>query len=311
MTLETLAGCTLRPVSDIDAALDLWASVFPVSRKDFAEFVHSDPWRREGDILGAFDGGELVSAVGLIRRPLRWRGETIWCGGIGAVATREDQRRHGLSRALLSQMIEKMETERIAFSLLFTDIHSHYSKLGWKLVETPQPIVTLGQTLPYASEAEEIEKPWDNLFRLYEHFPQPYLALERGEFHFCAASVERWENMQGRVLRLGDAGYVVVRRLEGQEHLSVIELVARDAESEEALVVSAARAAQRDGYAWLEFDGVPPLGQMELVRRLGDVGPEVNKKKMFRNVSLPEEEYTEITRLYSEGRAVWWRADSF
>lgn len=311
MTLTRVAGCDLGAVRDMEEALDLWAEAFPVGRGSFEEFLQSDPWRRAGDTLGAFDSGELVSTVSLARRELRWQGGTIWCAGIAAVATRERWRRRGLSRALLAMMLEKLQQERFAFSMLYTDVTGHYLPLGWRIVLTPQPVVTLEERLPDAPEPEEMTGEWDGLFRLREHFPAPLLALERGEFHFHACSTRRWKNMRAHVLRLADAGYLVARPLENKDRLAVTEIVAMDERSEEALVVGAGKLARRLGCAELEFEGLPPFGQGELVRRLGRVRDEVNARKMFRNVSLSEEDYRGIVELYHDGRAVWWLTDSF
>src|SRR3982751_5878395 len=112
----------LRPIgpSDYLQALELWDIAFTPGRAYFERYFRDDPWYQEGDCVGAFEGERLVSAVHLCRRPLEWAGRTVWCGAIANVATHPDFRRLGLSRDLLRLTTQRMETEGMDFSMLFT-----------------------------------------------------------------------------------------------------------------------------------------------------------------------------------------------
>lgn len=299
-----------RPLTpaDQEAALALWDQVFKPGRGYFERYFNDDPWYRQGDSFGAWDGEQLVSAVHVCRRPLEWAGQTVWCGAIANVATREEYRRRGLSRELLRLAVDRMEATGMDFSMLFTGTFHHYAALGWEQVLVPQATVTLA---PAPDAEPEIKADGGSPEELYWQCPPTPLLLQRPERYFRGWVGWNWEQWQARVLAHPDHGYAALRLpTEASRPARLLEWRAMDPESEQALLRAAARAALRAGQERLTlplpyFGGAPALALLGAAE-IGTAGD-----MMLRNVRLSEADYAEIKRLYATGDATWWPADGF
>jgi predicted N-acetyltransferase YhbS len=311
---------TLRALSPADypQALDLWDIAFTPGRGYFERYFDTDPWYREGDCFGAFEGERLVSAVHVCRRPVDWAGRTLWCGAIANVATHPDFRRQGLSRDLLRLAIQHMARDEMAFSMLFTGQFGHYGALGWEQVHTPQRVMRFGdgfQALQYSAIEDGIQKEaavFGEGAELYWKAPPRPLLLHRPERYFRGWVEWNWRQRGARLLWEADTGYAVVVLPEGHDrHPRVSEWAAMNADGERALFGRAAELVFKAGFSTLKLENRPGyLSDVELAA-LGDISLETEPHMMLRRISLPEPEYAEVKRLYAAGDAAWWPADGF
>ncbi|CAF4818708.1 unnamed protein product [Rotaria sp. Silwood1] len=94
-------------------AIDLWYSVFGIfpGMADRYFGSRASPRYEEGDTLGAWFDGKLVSTVNIARLILRSRedDDEYQCATITCVGTLEEYRKRGYSRDLLRMAIDKME----------------------------------------------------------------------------------------------------------------------------------------------------------------------------------------------------------
>jgi predicted N-acetyltransferase YhbS len=299
----------VRP-ADQEAALNLWCRVFGVNRPYFERYFQVDPWYQPGDCLGAWDGESLVSAVHVCRRPLRYEGETLWCGSIANVATLSEYRARGLSRELLRQSVERMEAEGMDFSILFTGRFGHYAPLGWEHVPVPTALLTLSGDLPGHEQwpaAGPGEAELDACCRLYESVNDRPLAQERPEPYFRGWVGWSWGQWKVEALRRGDGYLVLGRPGKPEEPARVVELCGGP-KARAALLVEASERAWQRGAVRLAT-ALPASGDTAEYAGLGAVKVTRGGPVMLRNVRLPEARYREIVRLYESGRAVWWASD--
>lgn len=297
-------------------ALDLWDVAFTPGRAYFRRYFQVDPWYREGDCFGAFEGDLLVSAVHVCRRPVEWAGRTLWCGAIANVATHPDFRRQGLSRDLLRLAIRLMERDRMDFSMLFTGSFGHYGALGWEQVHTPQRVISwdgvqgFGQSgVQEISVSDAVVGP---ATQSYWKAPARPMLLHRPESYFRGWVEWNWRQAQTSLLENANAGYAVfVLPDQHHRHPQVSEWAAMDAVGELALFGRAAGLAADAGFSNLKLENRPYyLSDAELAA-LGDVSTQTEPHMMLRRIALSEPEYTELKRLYAAGDAAWWPADGF
>jgi GNAT superfamily N-acetyltransferase len=76
--------------------------------------------------------GQIVTSVGIYSTPVRTPRGTLLVGGINAMATHPDYRRHGLGAAVLADAEAKMRADGHQIGLLGTRIQDWYRKMGWE-----------------------------------------------------------------------------------------------------------------------------------------------------------------------------------
>lgn len=306
---------SIRPVTpdDYQDVLNLWERAFKPSQDYFLRYFDgSDPWYQDGDCLGLWLDGRLVSAVHVCRRPLEWRAETLWCAAIANVATHPNYRRRGLSRELLRVATERLAGEGFAFSMLFSSQSGHYEPLGWEAVRNPRPILHISEALePAGFLFEPFMADLDESL-LYADSPARPLQLYRPEEYWAGWVI--WLYQQRDVQRLTMAGRAYAE-LECPEELDrparVLEWRAVDARAEAAILKKAALWAKARGKGELTLEAVPQWGGLASLEPLGDAEPNAGGYMMLRNVTLPESAFREIVELYRTGSANWWPADGF
>jgi GNAT superfamily N-acetyltransferase len=127
--IEILSGAASWP-----AAEPLLNAVWP------PELIAARPWRyvplAQADfrvLVETVDDG-VVCHVGIYRRQATLDGRVVHIGGIGAVATRPDQRHRGLATIALNAALRTLQDEgSTAFALLFCrpPICDFYLARGW------------------------------------------------------------------------------------------------------------------------------------------------------------------------------------
>ena len=299
---------------DEAAALELWYPVFEPPAGFFERYFTADPWYREGDCLGAFEGDRLVSAAHFCRRPLKWDGETVWCAAVANVATLPEYRRQGLSRDLLRMAIERMEREGLDFSMLFTRAYGHYGALGWEMVPTPMPILHLRREDDHSVISTDIQemvrKDWEALTALWLKSARP-LHLQRTPQYTAGWSGWEWRRRGGRVFVLPDRGYLVLSEARNDGDAVVVEEWASDtAESEMRLLRHAAGLARAVGRSKVRLNKLP-ISSPEALAQIGVNQIDRSDYMMLRNVGMAPERYQALIQAYASGAAVWWPADDF
>jgi len=105
------------------------------------EVVATLPWR---DVVWAYPdwrvlvfnlADEIVGHAAMVIRDGTWDGQAVKIGGVGGVATREDNRQRGVARAAISRAVQDMQNVHQAdFGLLFCEPRHApiYEKLGWR-----------------------------------------------------------------------------------------------------------------------------------------------------------------------------------
>lgn len=326
-----------RPVhpDEYEEALTLWETVFGGGSRDyFRRYFEADPWYQAGDCLGAWLDDRLVSCVHVCPRMLEWRGSTIRCGGIANVATLQEYRGKGLSRALLAQSLDLMWETECGFSLLFTGRHRHYAALGWEQVSTPRTVLTI-RDAPSHPRLERFPAEVDEeIIRLYDHSPRPPLLVDRSapaswdgteKRYFEQWVGWRWQNSGAEMLRLPERGYLVLKsprmpeveapsagEQTSEPPLEVLEWRAVDAKAEAVLLRAAAVYAWEQGKRQVALPCRPYLAEEELFAEIGEVGLcESAGFGMLRNIGLPDTEFEEIRKQYEAGNCAWFAADGF
>ncbi len=80
------------------------------------------------------DEEELISYLRVFIRPVSWKDKTILLGGIGSVATNQENRGKGSATKLLTKAMEILEAENVDFALLQTYIpkgEKLYGRVGF------------------------------------------------------------------------------------------------------------------------------------------------------------------------------------
>ena len=119
--------------------LDAWAihceTVFQgAGREYFLRHYHNDPWRDINGIFVAVEAGQITATVRVFRRQVWLGGQAVPMGGIGEVSTKEAYRGRGLSGELLQRAIGYMQREGMQVSVLYTGLHGHYERYGWRRI---------------------------------------------------------------------------------------------------------------------------------------------------------------------------------
>jgi GNAT superfamily N-acetyltransferase len=99
----------------------------------FRRYVELDPSFADENVWVAAQGADLVACVQIFPRLLRVRDAAVPTGGIGTVFTTPDARKGGIASALLGRAIAAMRSRGMELSLLFSQRHSFYERLGWSL----------------------------------------------------------------------------------------------------------------------------------------------------------------------------------
>lgn len=301
-----------RPLafSEHPAALFLWQEVFGAPPGYFERYYEADPNYALGDTLGIWDEDLLVSAVHICRRPAIWEKGVLLCGGIANVATREEYRRQGLSRTLLSEAIKKMEVEGYHFSLLGTGTPGHYSALGW------EPVGRTQMTLAF-SEVASSDITWEKvasiapLAQAYLRSARPLQFLRLPDYFEGWVGWD-WRRQGAQIGTTGEGDYLVLVADSATGHpLPVLEWRARDGAGEMSLFQAAAARARQSGHPGLWLEALPQYIGIEALQAIGDVSQHIEGGGMIRNITLSQDEYARALQAYRAGLAAWWPGDGF
>ncbi|CAF1296548.1 unnamed protein product [Didymodactylos carnosus] len=110
--------------------LRLWQNVLDQDQECFKRYYSTAIDYQQGDTLGAWSKGQLVSVAHICCFMTQWNCSLFKCGGIANVVTVSRFRRQGLSRKLLEMAINKKRFEKnFHYSTLSATVHNHYEVL--------------------------------------------------------------------------------------------------------------------------------------------------------------------------------------
>jgi predicted N-acetyltransferase YhbS len=130
--------------------LQLWTQVFSPGEDYFVRYFEDPFWKPDYTRVCEL-GGQLVSAVQIVRRPVRLNGQRVWMAGIANVATLPEYRGHGFASYLMHEAHAVIDSEDFLFGLLFTGIQDFYARLGWETLALPLP-VSAPQPMPLSGD---------------------------------------------------------------------------------------------------------------------------------------------------------------
>jgi predicted acetyltransferase len=316
---------------DQDESLDLWYSVFGADdpgcfERDFT--IEASPNYQEGDTIGAWYNGQLISAIHIRRIILQSGGDGMkyLCGGISNVATLEKYRNQGFSRHLLRLAIERMEQSgEFDLSILGTGRPNHYSVLGWeKIIDVPNTVniewknfdVSINN-IEWCSASEIFTSDRELILALYTRNSRTY------QFDRSPSTIfEHWVGWNWRlhqaiiyIYREKESGYVVIGKPNHANDIYVSEWRASNADVEKKLLQIAAAEIYRRQQQQTNIVRLHGLPQYITVNQLeqwaGKIKIEPNEDMMIRNIRLPNQIIDEIKTDYSKGSATFWPGDSF
>lgn len=118
--------------TELEAAYDLWATVFDEERAFFQERIDYDPFYALETTFIARVDGELAGAIQIFPYEAYWGAARVLVGGIGNVATLPRFRGRGIAQLILRQQILWMDRMGFDLSHLFTGIPTFYAQMGWR-----------------------------------------------------------------------------------------------------------------------------------------------------------------------------------
>jgi predicted acetyltransferase len=321
-----------RPVEKHEQchALNLWYSVFGAGNsgcfeRDFN--IEASPNYQEGDAIGAWYDGQLVSAVYIRRIILQSDNDDTkyLCGGISNVGTLQKYRKQGLSRHLLRLAIKKMEENgEFDLTMLCTGQHNHYSVLGWERISVPN-IVTIEwknfdssmNNIEWCSTSKIFSSDKELIFSLHTRNSRRYQIDRSPSTAFELWVGWNWQLHQSIIYihREKESGYIVIGKPDDVNGIYVSEWRASNIDVEKKLLKIAAEEIRRRQRRWtniVRLRGLPQyLTIAELEQWAGKTKIERNEDMMMRNIRLPNETIDEIKTAYSKGSAPFWPGDSF
>ncbi|CAF3468017.1 unnamed protein product [Rotaria socialis] len=309
--------------------LDLLYSIFPCNPADFERSytAEASPDYQEGDTLGAWHNGILVSTAHIRRLRIQSSEDDneYLCGFISNVATAQEYRKRGFSRHLLRLLIEKMEqSSEFDLSMLGTDVHNHYSALGWEQISIPM-IVTIewndlnsidNNNIKWCSAAEVLSTDRDLLFKIHSNTSRKYQYSRTNGTMFTHWAGWDWQHNEAIVHICHDAepGYVVISKPNNIDDICVYEWRAPNIDVERKVLKAAAeKILQRHQTNIIRFHGLPQYIGIDELNQWAANSIKIEKKgdMMIRNIRLSNDKLENIKAAYSDGSASCWLADFF
>ena len=309
----------IRP-DEWSEALRLWEEVFGVGQWLFDSLHQSTANRKWEQVRVAVEDGRIIAAVDVFLRQIRdEHGVPQLVGGVGSVATRPEARRRGLSRDLLGQLIDQMELEGCAWSLLFTGSFDHYAPLGWKRLAIRSMEARL-KSVDFAVSPEVglVPDPWPlaEMAELYDAFNEtrPLTAIRTDLIWSISIRVrlERPERFcLGRYRDGHLAGYLVATQENGRTELEEIAAHPTDQETVDLLLDAYFARAKSAGIAAIQ-SMLPdaPIFENPLADRLENIRIEPSPWLMARPIS-PTFGSDRIEAVFNSPGATFYRLDQF
>lgn len=137
-------GLTIRSLTtdDLDQYNSLLRYAFQVTELDLAKAGWRDddisqskfPVLERADVIGFFDGDELVSQLAAYPLRMNIHGSVYDIGHVTSVTTYPEYSGHGLMKRLLHLSLERMRSDGRSIATLYPFSISLYRKFGWEII---------------------------------------------------------------------------------------------------------------------------------------------------------------------------------
>jgi predicted N-acetyltransferase YhbS len=246
-----LSGVEIRPFGlsdDPEAELDLRRRSFgPIPPADRAGSIASTQRSIEaGEMLGAFDGKQLVGSARF--HPMRqwWQGRSMPMAGVAGVKVAPEYRGRGVGRALMTGLIAEIVERGYPVSTLYPATATLYRALGWEVAggryQTTVPMEFLARLLAPdpAAASPAGERPEDSAgLRRATAADAAVVAGTLGQVYgadrdFGAAThdpgfIAAWLDDEDHFAYLAEDGFLSYRWAEGHDSVRVEVLAAASA----------------------------------------------------------------------------------
>jgi predicted acetyltransferase len=302
-----------------EEAVNLWHQIFYKRLLGFYKRYYSSaaPSYRNGDTLGAWCDGQLVSVVHICRLTLHNGDETYLCGGIANVATLPEYRERGISRHLLEQAVDKMKNEGFHISMLHSARHSHYEYAGFEQYSlSRQLLIDLSRNIddtPMSSKFEWKTADVDEeIMNIYAKQSRP-LQVNRSPEYFEGWVNWNWQQDKAILHVIPDEGYIILNKANDGDIYCASEWRATNREIEKQLLIRASCKALQLNSKQIRLAATPVfVGQQWIEENLGRIVKiEEDETSMIRNINLTTDEFDKVKSFYSIGKAILWPADYF
>ncbi|MFC1474573.1 GNAT family N-acetyltransferase [bacterium] len=123
-----------RSWKEHEIMVDNAATAFGIDRDSFYFMSKYSPGYRFEDTRLSLLDGEIIGALNILRRKVNIRGAIVDAGCIADVHIKKEYRGGGYALRLLEDAIAYMKSEGMVVSLLFSNKHGFYGKLGWRRI---------------------------------------------------------------------------------------------------------------------------------------------------------------------------------
>lgn len=209
---------------EIDAVKQLWSSCFEKEEEPFFQWFFSNRYRAE-NALGAFDVGQLFSALHITSYTVRLRGSNMSAGYLMGVGTFAKYRQRGCMTSLLAAALAEMRRRGEWISILLPRIPSIYMRHGWEICYYTFKYSLPAQSLAPSDEVngwrqiqlgEDIQ-PLDRIYCQYMQSYHGYVRRNQGNWQELITE-NNGEGGQFYLLELEEmpAGYIMLVKVGGR-----------------------------------------------------------------------------------------------
>ena len=237
---------TLRQAGPEESAriAEVVAAANPHLKNRISRFLRQGAqWHNASPVVCELRGRPVSCAV-IFHRRIRWEGQYVPAGIVGAVATVPDQRGKGFASRVMRYCDEVQMRHGSTFGALFCVIPGFYARLGWTMVQERYATFEFPLQAPVPAKSEVRVKPFDPadipsaIKALYAAASPPALspvARDPGCWRQQSTWLREERDLAWIAYRNGrPAAYVRGMRREDR-HLRIMEAVMLDAEEDAML----------------------------------------------------------------------------
>ena len=158
MSRDDEENYTVRPltIQDIDQYNALLRYAFQVTEQELSETGWKNdeikrskfPVLQRADVLGCFDGDDLVSQFAVYPLEMNIYGAKYPVGFVTSVCTYPEHTGHGIMKRLMIQSLTRMRENHRPFALLYPYSIPLYRRLGWEIISNKMTYIVKDTQIP-------------------------------------------------------------------------------------------------------------------------------------------------------------------